>query len=248
MKSKMEQMESRGYVAAGVENKYDGLALRQRIDFLQNKLATERTIGARLLANNSDLSVIDFLIDALTVETKLYPKIEICNSLVSFGADAVIPLIEVLGRIGNNQYRKVPTTDFKKYNYPLPHDIAARTLIRIGPKAIPDLLKVLDSNDLIKISEAIDTIGYICFYEHQSDVFELVHKCFNRIGDNDLIKWKVFRAMSAFPESESFLTEQLKMKNENLRSELVRSLSLIKQSLTKINKINQRHVFLNNSL
>lgn len=233
MKSKIEQLESRGYVAAGVENKYTGSTFRQQIGLLQSKLATERTIGARLLTNNSDLSIIDFLIDALTVETKLYPKIEICNSLVSFGADVVIPLIGVLGKIGNNQYRKVPTTDFKKYNYPLPHDIAARTLIRIGPKAIPDLLKVLYSNDLIKLSEAIDTIGYICFYEYQSNVFEVLHKCFNRIGDNDLIKWKIIRAMSAFPESEFFLTEQMKMQNEIFRPEIVRSLLLIKNRINK---------------
>jgi len=232
----MEQLESRGYVAGGVEKKYAGSTFRQRIDLLQSKQPTDRTIGARLLTNNSDLSSIHYLINALTVETKLYPKIEICNSLVSFSTDAVVPLIGVLGRIGNNQHKKVPETDFKKYNYPLPRDIAARTLIRIGPKAIPDLLKVLDSNDLIKLSEAFDTIGYICFYKHQSDVFELLHKCFNRVGKNDLIKWKIIRAMSAFPESESFLTEQIKMQNENLRSETERSLSLIRKHKEKQTK------------
>lgn len=232
----MEQLESRGYVAAGIENKYSDLTFKQRIDLLQSKLATERTMGARLLTKNPDLSTIGYLINALTVETKLYPKIEICNSLVSYGADAVVPLIWLLGKIGDNQHRKVPTTDFKKYNYPLPHDIAARTLIRIGPKAIPDLLKVLDSSDLIKLSEAFDTIGYICFYKHQSDVFELLHKCFNRVGENDLIKWKIIRAMSAFPESESFLTEQMKIQNENLRSEIERSLSLIRKHKEKQTK------------
>ena len=112
---------------------------------------------------------------------------------------------------------------------PLPRDIASRTLIRFGAKTIPDLLKVLDSNDLIKLSEAIDTIGFICFYEHQINVFGLLIKCFDSNVDNNLIKWKIFRAMSAFPESESFLREQLQLTNEPLKLEIERSLSLIKK-------------------
>jgi len=229
MKRKIEQIENRGFIAPEIENKYLDTTFEQRIVLLKSKLPTDRTLGARLLTKNSDLSTIDYLIEALIKEKKLYSKIEICNSLVSFGINAVIPLIGLLGQIGNNQHREVPKIDFKKDNYPLPRDIASRTLIRIGAKAIPDLLKVLDSNNLIKLSEAIDTIGFICFYEPQINVFGFLIKCFDSHVDNNLIKWKIFRAMSAFPESESFLRRQLQLINEPLQLEIERSLSLIKK-------------------
>lgn len=229
MKSKIGQVENRGFVAAGIENKYLNKTFEQRIVLLKSKLPTDRTLGARLLTKNSYISTVDYLIDALINEKKLYSKIEICNSLVSFGIDAVIPLIGLLGKIGNNQHKEVPETDFKKDSYPLPRDIASRTLIRIGTKAIPDLLKILDSNNLIRLSEAIDTIGFIYFYNPQINGFGLLKKCFDSNVYNNLIKWKIFRAMSAFPESESFLREQLKLSNEPLKLEIERSLSLIKK-------------------
>ena len=116
MKSKIEQIENRGFVAAEIENKYLDTTFEQRVILLKSKLSTDRTLGARLLTKNSDLSTIDYLIDALIKEKKLYSKIEICNSLVSFGIDAIIPLIGVLGLIGNNQHKEVPKTDFKKDN------------------------------------------------------------------------------------------------------------------------------------
>lgn len=229
MKSRIKQIENRGFVAVGIEEKYFDTTFEQRIVLLKSKLSTDRTLGARLLTGNSDLSTIAYLIDALIKEKKLYSKIEICNSLVSFGMDAVIPLIGLLGKIGNNQHKEVPETNFKKNNYPLPRDIAGRTLIRIGVKAIPDLLQVLDCNDSIQLSEAIDTIGFICFYEPQINVFRLLKKCFDSNADNDLIKWKIFRAMSAFPESETFLREQLQLNNESFKLEIERSLSLVRK-------------------
>jgi len=229
MKSKIEQLENRGFVASGIEKKYLDTTFEQRTGLLKSRRPTDRTLGARLLTKNSDLSAIAYLIDTLIDEKKLYPKIEISNSLVSFGIDAVVPLIGLLGKIGNNQHKVVPETNFKKDNYPLPRDIAGRILVRIGTTAIPDLLKVLDSNDLIKLSEAVDAIGFICFYEHQMNVFGLLRKCMDANVDNNLIKWKLLRAMSAFPESEPFLREQLKSSNGPLRLEIERSLSLIKK-------------------
>jgi hypothetical protein len=229
MKSKIEQIESRGFVAAGIENKYPDTTFEHRINLLKSKSPTDRAIGARLLAKNPDLSATGYLIDALINEKKLYSKIEICNSLVSFGTDAVMPLIGLLGKIGNNQHKEVPKTDFKKHNYPLPRDIAGRALIRIGPKAIPYLLKVLDTNNMVMLSEAIDAIGFICYYEPQINVYRLLKKCFDSNQDNNLIKWKIYRAMSAFPESVSFLTEQLQLSKGPLKSEIERSLSLLKK-------------------
>lgn len=229
MKSTIEQLQNRGYVDAGFENRYLNTTFEQRIALLKRKLSTDRTIAARLLTNNGNSSSINHLIDALIIEKKLYSKIEICNSLVSFGIEAVKPLIGIIGTIGNNQHNEVPKTVFKKHNYPLPRDIASRTLIRIGKIALPDLLKVLHSKNVINLSEAIDTIGFICFYDPQSNIFEKLMNCYNYNIDNDLIKWKLFRAMSAFPESESLLKEQLQVCNDELKLEIERSLSLIKK-------------------
>jgi HEAT repeat protein len=227
VKSNTEQLESRGYVAEEMENDYQDTSFEQRIKLLKSKLPTDRTLGARLLAGYPDSSAIDYLIDGLKIEKKLYPKIEISNSLVSFGRDAVVPLITLLGKIGGNQHREVPVGRFKKESYPLPHDIAGRTLIRIGTVALPHLLEVLGTHDLIQLSEAIDAIGFICFYDYQTNVFGLLKDCFYRNNTHDLIKWKILRAMGAFPESESFLKEQLELSPACLKAEIERSLSLI---------------------
>jgi len=229
MKSTTEQLESRGFIADGIEEKYRGKTFEQRVELLKSDLPTDRSLGARLLARYSDLKTIDYLIEALVNEKKLYSKIEISNSLASFGEKAVNPLIGLLGKIGNNQHKIVPETDFKKNNYPLPRDIASRTLIRIGKIALPDLLNSLNGNDLSNLSELIDTIGFICFYESQENIFDTLKNCFYRNEQNDLIKWKIVRAMSAFPESDSFLREQLQLSNESLKLEIERSLSLIKK-------------------
>lgn len=229
MKSDAAQLESRGYVANGIENNYATISFEQRIVLLKSKQATERTLGARLLIKQSDLQVINCLITALQVETKLYTRLEICNSLVSYGRVAVISLIAVLGKIGNNQYRIVPTVDFKKVSYPLPRDLAARTLIRIGTVALPDLLTALNSTDIVQLSEAIDAIGFICFYDYQSAIAGELEDCFYRNSQSELVKWKIFRAMSAFPETTAFLNQQLKLNAGALKAEIERSLCLIKK-------------------
>ncbi|NQY53931.1 MAG: hypothetical protein HRT42_10220 [Campylobacteraceae bacterium] len=72
------------------------------IDLLQSKTPTDRTIGARLLSKRKEK--INLLIKALTIEKKLYSKLEICNSLVNCGEISIKPLIETLGKIGINQH------------------------------------------------------------------------------------------------------------------------------------------------
>jgi len=229
MKSDVAQLESRGYVPNDIENSYATISYEQRVTSLKSKQATERTLAARLLIKQSDLQVINCLITALLAEKKLYPRLEICNSLVSYGREAVIPLITLLGTIGNNQHRIVPTSDFKKVSYPLPRDLAVRTLIRIGTVALPDLLTVLKSTDMVQLSEALDAIGFICFYDYQSAIAGELEDCFYRNSQSELVKWKIFRAMSAFPETIAFLNQQLKLNTGALKAEIERSLWLIKK-------------------
>jgi len=227
MKSKTDKLEERGFLVAGLEEKYSETNFEQRIAFLESKIAVERTVGARLLTKSSNFVSINYLINALIKEKKLYPKIEICNTLVTFELEAVGPLIDLLGKIGKNQHKEIPKKKFNKKSYPLPRDIASRTLTRIGSKALPQLTRILETNNLTQLSELIDAIGFICFYEPQKNIYKLLKDCYCSNSENKIIKWKIIRAMSAFPESELFLKEQQSLTSEVFNLEIERSLSLI---------------------
>lgn len=81
-----------------------------------------------------------------------------------------------------------------------------------------------------QLSEGIDTIGFICFYKYNSFFYKELENCYYKNNQNDLIKWKIIRAMSGFKESEYFLQEQKDIiKNSRLEKEIERSLRLIQR-------------------
>jgi len=231
MKSNTNKLANRGYLEEGEENNYNIASLQDKLDLLYSKIAKERTLGARLLINENS-SVAHHLIRALAKENKLYTKIEICKALDCHEKDAIPLLIQELGKIGINQHKEVPEKDFCKDNYPLPRDIAARTLAHIGINALPQLLQILHTYNIDQLSEAIDAIGFICFYNKQTQVFEQLKECYAKHRRNDLICWKIIRAMSGFSESLSFLSEEItSVNNERIVKELQRSIRLIKKSM-----------------
>lgn len=224
MKSTQAALKSRGFLEKQDKLSSSELSFEEKIMLLQSSIAVERTLGARLLSSENKEKAIPLLIEALKTEKKLYSKIEICNTLISFGLPAVKPLIGQLGKIGNNQHKIIPQEKFNKKSYPLPRDISARTLANMGAIALPHLLETLHTENRSQLSEAIDSIGYICFYDYQEHVFEKLILCFEENKANELIRWKIMRAMSAFPESKSFLTEQLQTeKNAGIVLEIERS-------------------------
>lgn len=228
MRSTKDALLERGFADIGLELLCAGLGLEDKLSLLHSGIAFERTLAARLLLKNKDEKAIQPLIEALRKEKKLYPKMEICKTLVSFGAPAVKPLIDELGKIGKNQHITVPQEKFKKKSYPLPRDIVSRTLGYMGTPALPDLLNSLEKLNKEQLNAAIDSIGYICFYNHCHDVFDRLKACFLLHKENELIRWKVIRAMSAFPESKTFLSEQILHEyNTGIKLEIERSLSLI---------------------
>ncbi len=227
MKSTSPQLVSRGYLAPGVENTNADLSLTERLQLLKSRVAVDRTLGARLLTAHCGYMAIEHLIDALKVEKKLYPRIEICNSLASHGEKACGYLIPLLGKLGVNQHTSIPDDNFKKDSYPLPRDIVSRILIRVGSPALPYLWPVLAEKDSGRISEAVDAVGFICFYNYKAEVYDKLVECFQTNKANDLIKWKIFRAMSAFPESRKLLLEQQLIHTGALLGELERSLRII---------------------
>ena len=227
MKSSNEDLDSRGFLVEGEEIAFVNLHNYQKLELLRSSIPKERSLGARLAKSIGEPSVSE-LIEALKVEKKLYPKIEICNTLVGFGEISIKPLIEHLGQIGNNQHKDIPTKAFEKDSYPLPRDIAARTLAYIGKDALPDLLKVLVEDDFSKLSEAIDAVGFICFYNYQLDIYCKLIACYKSNIGNDLIRWKLVRAMSGFPESLEFLMEQRAICVDlAIKQEIDRSIRLI---------------------
>lgn len=219
--------EARGFVADGDERAYLLKTNDELISLLESRVAVERTIGARVLGCREN-EIVEDLFTALEKEQKLYPRIEICNSLSLIGEYSIMGLVRRLGKIGNNQHHAPTDEPFKKKSYPLPRDIAARTLIRIGPKVLPALCDVLIEDDLSKISEAIDAIGFICYAGGQEKYMEPLLSCYYTFICNDLLRWKIIRAMSAFPASMTFLEAQFQIeKNPAIHQEIERSIRMI---------------------
>ncbi len=230
MTSKQNWLQNRGFITDGIESEFENVSFDQKVEFLGSKIASERTLGARLLKENKTEKTVEYLINALKTEEKLYPKIEICSTLSELNELAINPLIMCLGKIGDNQHKTVPEKEFLKDSYPLPRDIASRTLIRIGEKAIPELLKELKVGDESVLSELIDTIGHINFNSKTENIYEFLKSCYNRNETEDLIKWKIIRAFSGINESAEFLNElYTEIKNERLKKEIKRSLRLIQK-------------------
>jgi len=138
--------------------------------------------------------------------------------------------VKRFGTIGKNQHLTVPEEPFRKTSYPLPRDIAARTLIRIGEIALPLLFEVLKRDEQPKISEAIDTIGFICSKNPHPEYLGELLTCFRKHFNSELIRWKLIRAMSAFQASDPFLEEQFVNEIQPaIKQEIKRSLGILRK-------------------
>ena len=219
----------RGFVADIDEVRYTSKSTGELSDLLKSQVAIERTVAARILSTRTEALTVEFLLAALKMEQKLYPKLELCHSLAKLEILSVPGLVKQLGTVGKNQHSTVSIEPFKKKSYPLPRDIAARTLIRIGVVALPALCDVLQGKEILKISEAIDAIGFICYQNPQQKYLEPLLDCYTKYPSSDLIRWKILRAMSAFPASLPFLEEQLLIEiNPAIIQEIKRSIRLAK--------------------
>ena len=222
-----DKKADRGFVAKGDEINYAKRSNDELIDLLKSRIAIERTIGARLLGSRGVVSV-EYLLMALKTEKKLYPRLEICCSLARIGEPSIDGLIQLLGVIGNNQHQTPSEEPFLKVSYPLPRDLAARTIIRIGHAALPVLCGVLNEDHPAKISEAIDAIGFICSKGGADQYLKTLMACYNKFKNNDLLRWKLIRAMCSFPESLTFLEKHLSVENNPaILQEIKRSIRII---------------------
>lgn len=220
--------KERGQTTAEDDRKFAALANSDLIRLLHDDGAQTRTSAAKILGNRLCLPAIDPLCNQLCLETALYPKIAISDALGKIGEPALPALIKLIGKIGNNQHLQLPTDIFKKWSYPLPRDIAVRTIIKAGPSALQYLNALLDAKNNSVLAEVIDAIGYISFYSHDCSSFPRLMCLLNT--EDDIIKWKLLRACGAFPlkEAENVLREYLRENSiPALRWEAARSLALI---------------------
>jgi HEAT repeat protein len=212
MKSTTEQLRSRGYAT---EN--DLLSLINKDETELQKLTKDpkpwvRTAAVRALGHTLNTENIPFVVKLLAKETMLYTKLEICDQLISYGIVSLPYLLPYIGKIGKNQHKKPSLVDLRKQSFPLPRDIVARVIIRIGPQALFELEKILTNGDNDQIYEAIDTIGHIAYNYNDLRSEENLFKLLVSKRENEMIQWKVIRAFQAFPSSTvvEFLGEIIK--------------------------------------
>jgi len=230
-KSTVPQLESRGLTTPEFDSQFSNLSADKLILQLKNISAQERTSAAKLLGRKIEKKAIPFLCEALRSEKKLYTKIAITESLAEMGTDSLQELIKLLGHVGNNQHRKLPEKPFNKKSYPLPRDIAARTIIKIGPRALPFLKDTLKNCTEKQISEAIDATGHISFYSNNRLCLVDLLNCYERFSKNDLIQWKILRSLSAFPCKQVRLLLESVISNSDIDAqvwEAQRSLNFFK--------------------
>lgn len=236
MKSSKEDLRKRGFAEKADTDKYNTYTKEQLYQLLDSRTAAERTIAVILLRTRcgyNDDEYLKILLQRLTKEKALYTKIEICNTLEAGNEKAALMMCNYLGRIGNNQHKTISDAVSKKKCYPLQRDIIARTLSRMDKSLCPVLLSQLDSGDRTKISELVDAIGYMIFYNKELaklSNFMKIKETFERFGDDELIVWKIALCCSAFPSEES--KALLKHIGENypdttIQKEVERSLSFI---------------------
>ncbi len=211
MKSTDAQMILRGFADEECIGRFENLNVNEIIKLLYSNVSQERTAGAVIAGKRKMTEAIPDLCYALQIEKKLYSKIAISEALGSIGVKAMPALAALLGKIGSNQHKTLPVKSFAKKNYPLPRDIAARTIIKIGIDALPYLENVLKKGETVQSSEAIDAIGHIAYYKNEKRSLPFLRKCLNAHRSNNLIVWKIVRAFEAFDDGEviAYLNEIL---------------------------------------
>jgi hypothetical protein len=199
MKSSSDRLEKRGYLTPDrFAELQSEINCRNLSVSLHHSDPCIRTAAVRYIGVNRIDEYLAILCDLLKAETKLYTKLELGECISSFGKKTVRYLIPLLGQIGNNQHREVKNVDLHKKSYPLPRDIAARILIRIGPSALAELKNVLKDETTVRKLEAIDAIGHIaCNYSDYSLEEDLILLYVE--NRDELIEWKLVRAFQGFP-------------------------------------------------
>ena len=237
MKSSKYDLRNRGYIEDMDIDKSCLVGNPDLFEIIESKKAYERTLAIRLLSKDNNINKLEFhklILDILVREKSLYTKIEICNVLDRGGDETLIEMFKYVGRIGKNQHKELPKAVSKKNSYPLPRDIIARTIGKMNISVLSTLLKELNECDVIEARELVDAIGFLCFYNKESDneiaIKELIN-CYEKYKEDNIIRWKIVMSFSAFNNKTviSKLKEIIKIESIDIvKKEAERSLNLIK--------------------
>lgn len=230
MKSKLSDLKKRGMVTGEEILSFSNLPIEELVKLLHSENACERSAAAINLLPVSDMAA-DELLTQLSFEKCLYTKISICESLEKGNIETAKKMSKFLGMIGNNQYIKLPEKVSAKKSYPLPRDIIARVLGKMDALIYPVLDDILKTAYTEQISEALDAIGFMVFYNPQlvnSVNVKSILRILNIYKDNEIIVWKSILCLSAFPLLESAeVLETYAMRKDILGKEAIRSLSFM---------------------
>ncbi len=237
MKSSSDKLKSRGYINNLDLSEYSTFPVEKLYLLADSKKAFKRTIAFHLLALRVDINekrFVTLLLSSLNKEKALYTKIEICNILEKGNKETCLMITEYLGKIGDNQHKTIPENVSKKNSFPLPRDIVARILGRMNPECIDVLLDVLRCKDMERISEDLDAIGFMIFYNRSLetlDNFNRIKETIEEYKHNSLIVWKGVLCLSAFrlDEAKEYLIQlQKDIFNYTILKEIDRSLSMMR--------------------
>ncbi len=233
MKSSKLDLAKRGYIELFEMNEYRKLNQNEVLKYLESNLPYKRTIAVRLISERNLVDdYADKLLKMFEIEKALYTKIEIGQALEKGNIETCKKMINYLGKIGNNQHTSIYKASLKK-SYPLPRDIIARSLAKMDTHCLETLLQVLESDDLLKISEILDAIGFMIFYDPVLQTkanFNKIKITSEKYYMNELIMWKCILCFSAFKinECKEYLIElRSRSNNEKLLLEINRSLVMI---------------------
>jgi HEAT repeat protein len=219
----------RGEITERDLSRFSSLTNPELVNLLADPLAHNRTAAARLLGERGYTEAIPSLCERLANEKALYSRLAASDALAVMGEASLPGLIALLGKIGSNQHRAIPDEGFYKKSYPLPRDLAARVIIRMGEAALPYLEDVLRQGQREAVLEAVDAIGHIAFYTKNTRSETVLLDLFDRPSTDDLLRWKLTRAFQSFPSDQAReLLEEIIQHNKNpvMRCEALRSLSL----------------------
>ena len=225
---KKKQREERGQVGRAEIKKYEHIPLDELGVLLTSEQPQKRTIAATLLGKKRITRFIPQLCKGLLDEKSLYARIAISEALGEMGEPAVIPLIALLGRIGNNQETTLPKKYFNKKSFPLARDLAARTLVKIGRPAIPGLVGQIKNCDGFQTQQAIDALGGIVSKTGEAGALPVLLQALADYRNNEVTIWKIIRALSAFKQDGAVevLLRYLTHTQSAIRWEAARGLGL----------------------
>jgi len=168
--------------------------------------------------------------DRINAKLTRVPMVQIKSIIIGFKRIARGILIRrAMVNAPQNQETAVPETGFYKISYPLPRDIAARTLCRLGFKAMTALENfIISTTDMNALVQAIDAYGHIIFSNTIKLSSAPLQALYKQHPNNDLLKFKITRCLSGIHDewATSFLFKVLENNHEGLQLEALRSLML----------------------